>query len=633
MAHELPTDLDIHQYLKQHEHKELLRFLTCGSVDDGKSTLIGRLLYDSKMVYEDQLAAVKNASIKHGTTDTDFDPALLTDGLRAEREQGITIDVAYRYFSTTRRKFIIADTPGHEQYTRNMATGASTCDLAIILIDARHGVLTQTRRHSFIVSLLGIKHVIVAVNKMDLADWSEERYEEIKAQYSGFVAGLGIPDVRFVPMSALLGDNVVHTSGHMPWYGGGSMMHLLETVHIASDRNLQDFRFPVQYVNRPSLDFRGFCGTVASGVIKPGDAVMALPSRRRSTVARVVTYDGDVEEAFAPQAVTLTLADEIDISRGDMIVHVDNVPRVGSELDATVVWMADEPLTPGKSYIVKQTTNKAPAVISELRYRINVNTLQREEADQLALNEIGRCRISLAHPIVYDPYDDNRGTGAFIIIDRVTNGTVGAGMISAQSGADGGGVFDAYDTRATVDRIVRTSEVAADQRKARLGHGPATVWLTGPTGSGKRSLAYALEKRLFDRGVHAVVVDGYAARYGLNIDLERDDENAGENVRRVAEVARMFNAAGLVAICACLSPTATGRQWARAIITRDEGAPFIEAYLSAPHDLSADRAQDADPLEPAYESPESSDLTVPTHELSLDDSVERLLTALETAAF
>ncbi|MFT7623729.1 MAG: bifunctional enzyme CysN/CysC, partial [Myxococcota bacterium] len=428
-------ETDIRAYLAQHERKELLRFLTCGSVDDGKSTLIGRLLYDSKMIYEDQLAAVKDASIKHGTTDTDFDPALLTDGLKAEREQGITIDVAYRYFSTARRKFIIADTPGHEQYTRNMATGASTCDLAIILIDARHGVLTQTRRHSFIVSLLGIRHVLVAVNKMDLVDWSESRFEEIQAQYRAFIADLDLPDVRFVPMSALLGDNVVNVSEHMPWYHGGSLMELLETVHIASDRNLQDFRLPVQYVNRPNLDFRGFCGTIGSGIVRPGDEVVALPSGRRSRVKQVLGPDGEAAEAFAPQAVTLTLEDEIDVSRGDLLCHADRQPSIGTRFQAIVVWMADQPMTAGAQYLIKQATSVGPGVVTALKHRVDVNTMAHEETTQLGLNEIGEVEVSLARPIAYDPYRINRSTGAFIFIDRITNGTVGAGMIVGAAAA------------------------------------------------------------------------------------------------------------------------------------------------------------------------------------------------------
>lgn len=390
-------ETDILGYLKQHENKELLRFLTCGSVDDGKSTLIGRLLYDSKMVYEDQLAAVKNASGKYGTTGTDFDPALLTDGLREEREQGITIDVAYRYFSTAKRKFIIADTPGHEQYTRNMATGASTCDLAIILIDARHGVQVQTRRHSFIASLLGIKHVVVAINKMDLVDFSEEVYEQIKADYTEFAGKLELPDIQFVPMSALNGDNVVNPSEHTPWYNGGTLMHILENVHIASDRNLIDFRFPVQYVSRPDLNFRGFAGTIASGVVRPGDDIMALPSRKMAKVKRIVTMDGDLDEAYAPLAPTIVLDREIDVSRGDMLVHPNNVPKVDQAFEAMVVWMTEDALVEGKQYMIKAGTSTATGIVSNLRYRMDVNTMHKQDADQLELNEIGRVVMDLSH--------------------------------------------------------------------------------------------------------------------------------------------------------------------------------------------------------------------------------------------
>ncbi len=420
---------DINAYLQQHENKELMRFLTCGSVDDGKSTLIGRLLYDSKMIYEDQLAAIERDSKIHGTTGGGFDPALLTDGLKAEREQGITIDVAYRYFSTAKRKFIIADTPGHEQYTRNMATGASTADLAIILIDARHGVLTQTKRHSFITSLLGIRHVLVAVNKMDLVGFSQDVYDQIRRDYKDFAARLDLPDLHFMPLSALHGDNVVDPSKNMPWYQGNTLMNFLETVYIGSDRNLEDFRFPVQYVNRPHLDFRGFCGTIASGIIRQGDEVMALPSRKISRVKSIVTFDGELPEAFAPLSITLTLEDEIDVSRGDMLVRPGNVPRLEPRFDAMVVWMAEEPMAVGKPYLFKHTTKQVTGAISSLRYQVDVNTLHRRDSETMNLNEIGRCAITLSQPIAFDSYRRNRATGAFIIIDRITNRTVGAGMI------------------------------------------------------------------------------------------------------------------------------------------------------------------------------------------------------------
>ena len=405
---------DINAYLEQHERKELLRFITCGSVDDGKSTLIGRLLYDSKMIYEDHLAKLKKDSAVHGTTGGDFDPALLTDGLKAEREQGITIDVAYRYFSTQKRKFIIADTPGHEQYTRNMATGASTADLAIILIDARHGVLTQTKRHSFIVSLLGIKHVLVAINKMDLVEFGQERFEEIRDEYKQFASRLDIPDLHFIPISALMGDNVVDPSENMQWYNGSTLMNFLETVYIGSDKNLQDFRFPVQFVLRPNLDFRGFSGTISSGIIRQGDEVMVLPSRKTSKVKEIVTFDGNLEEAHAPLSVTLTLEDEIDCSRGDMIVRPGNVPKQRQKLDAMIVWMSEEAMVPGKQYMFKQTTKVATGSISTLRYQVDVNTLHRQDAPTINLNEIGRVSLSLSEPVIFDSYKKNRGTGCLL---------------------------------------------------------------------------------------------------------------------------------------------------------------------------------------------------------------------------
>ena len=472
---------DINAYLAQHERKELLRFLTCGSVDDGKSTLIGRLLYDSKMIYEDQLAAVQRDSAIHGTTGGDFDPALLTDGLKAEREQGITIDVAYRYFSTARRKFIIADTPGHEQYTRNMATGASTCDLAIILVDARHGVVEQTKRHSFITSLLGIKHVLVAINKMDLVDYSQEVFEQIKSDYAEFAARMSVEDLHFIPMSALLGDNVVEAGDNMPWYEGGTLMHMLETVHIASDRNLIDFRFPIQYVNRPNLDFRGFCGTVASGIVRKGDEVIALPSQKSSRIKEIVTMDGNVDEAFSPMSVTLTLEDEIDVSRGDMLVHPANMPRSEQKFDAMIVWMDEEPLVPGKQYAIKHTSKEVAGTVDTLRYRVDVNTLRRQDSPTLKLNEIGRCHLTLNQPIMYDGYRRNRGTGAFIVMDRLNNTTVAAGMILDRVTTDDQN--DYWDDASTNQHLrSSTVEVTLEERSARFGQSPLTILLTGLTG-------------------------------------------------------------------------------------------------------------------------------------------------------
>ncbi|WP_416397663.1 sulfate adenylyltransferase subunit CysN [Allohahella sp. A8] len=484
---------DILEYLKQHEQKELLRLLTCGSVDDGKSTLIGRLLHDSKMIYEDQLEAIKKDSAKSGNAGGKLDLSLLVDGLQAEREQGITIDVAYRFFSTAKRKFIIADTPGHEQYTRNMATGASTAQLAIILVDARYGVLTQTRRHTFIASLLGIRHVVVAINKMDLVDYSQARYDEIREDYLAFSRALRIPDLRFIPLSALDGDNVVDFSENMPWYkdlpGAEPLMHILENVAISDDRQLAEFRMPVQYVNRPNLDFRGFAGTIASGVVRAGDEIMALPSRRSSRVKSIVTYDGDLEEAFQNQAVTLTLTDEIDVSRGDVLVKKDHVPTVGSRLNANIVWMTDSPLVPGKQYAIKLGTTTTFGSVTRVLHQIDVNTLQQSNASQLGLNEIGLCELALTKPIVFDPYQRNHLMGAFIIIDRLTNVTVGAGMV---------------DSAVADSERLSDVPVAASEREARRGHASLLIEVQGPVAA---KLACTVERVLFEHGLMAVAID------------------------------------------------------------------------------------------------------------------------------
>ena len=487
MSHQsdlISTDIDA--YLAQHEHKELMRFLTCGNVDDGKSTLIGRLLHDSKMIYEDQLAAVQADSAKSGTTGTGkIDLALLVDGLQAEREQGITIDVAYRYFSTSTRKFIIADTPGHEQYTRNMATGASTCDLAVILIDARYGVQTQTKRHSFIVSLLGIKQIIVAVNKMDLMEYSEDTYNKIKQDYLEFTSTLDLGNIHFIPMSALDGDNVVNPSENMPWFTGKPMMETLNTVKISTDRNFADARLPVQYVNRPNLDFRGFCGTVASGVFHKGDEITVLPSGKSSKIKSIVTYDGDIDEAFTAMAVTLTMEDEIDISRGDMIIGNSSItPIVADKFNASIVWMDEKSMVPGRQYVIKLATRAVSGSISSINYRIDVNTLEHHDTTELNLNEIASCTVSVNAPVVFDGYKANKGTGAFIIIDRLSNVTVGAGMITGES--------DGEDL----------TQVSADDRAARFNQKATTVILTG---ANNQDIAYQLERKLFDTG-HAVTV-------------------------------------------------------------------------------------------------------------------------------
>jgi bifunctional enzyme CysN/CysC/sulfate adenylyltransferase subunit 1 len=505
---------DILAYLKQHENKELLRFLTCGNVDDGKSTLIGRLLFDSKMIFEDQLAAIESDSVKHGTTGEKIDLALLVDGLAAEREQGITIDVAYRYFSTEKRKFIIADTPGHEQYTRNMATGASTCDLAIILVDARYGVQTQTKRHSFIASLLGIKNVVVAVNKMDLMGFDEGKFEQIKADYLSFAEELELANIQFVPLSALDGDNVVNRSERAPWYKGKTLMEILETVEINANRNLDNFRFPVQYVNRPNLDFRGFCGTVASGIIRPGDKITALPSGKESSVKAVVTAEGNQQEAFAGQAVTLTLEDEIDISRGDMIVKSDDQPLTANTINADIVWMAEDSMKPGKQYNMKFASAQNTGSISSVHHRVDVNTMEKFNADDLKLNEIGLCEVTLNKTVAFDPYKKNRASGAFIIIDRSTNVTVGAGMIvgaADESGSD------------------QLTAVSSQEKANRFDQKAASIVLTG---SNKHVLAGGIDRKLFALGKAAALVS-------------KDD--IGDN--NPEDIACIIKQAGLIAIC------------------------------------------------------------------------------------
>ena len=489
MSHQsdlISTDIDA--YLAQHERKELLRFLTCGNVDDGKSTLIGRLLHDSKMIYEDQLAAVQADSVKSGTTGAGkIDLALLVDGLQAEREQGITIDVAYRYFSTATRKFIIADTPGHEQYTRNMATGASTCDLAIILIDARYGVQTQTKRHSFIASLLGIHHIIVAVNKMDLVDYSETTFNKIKQDYLNFTASLDLQDITFIPMSALDGDNVVNPSDFMPWFAGMPLMEALNSIEIANDRNFSDARFPVQYVNRPNLDFRGFCGTVASGIFKKGDLITALPSGKSSKIKSIVSYDGELDHAFAPMAVTLTLEDEIDVSRGDMLIGTEHSSAtVSDKFKATIVWMAENALAPGRQYVIKLATRSVSGSIAMIHHRIDVNTLEHHDATELHLNEIGSCTVSVNAPVVFDAYKTHKHTGSFIIIDRLSNSTVGAGMIT-------GGIEQE-----------NLQPVSAEERAARFSQTATAIALNGSTA---KDVAYQLERKLFDNGHAATVLE------------------------------------------------------------------------------------------------------------------------------
>ena len=620
---------DISEYLNRHETKDLLRILTCGSVDDGKSTLIGRLLYDSHMIYEDQLEKVAKDSKVYGTTDADFDPALLTDGLKAEREQGITIDVAYRYFSTDKRKFIIADCPGHEQYTRNMATGASTCNLAVILIDARYGVITQTKRHSFICSLLGIKHVIVAVNKMDLVDWSEETYNRIVDQYNAFVARLNFSDIHFIPMSALKGDNVVEHSEHLAWYDGPTFLHHLENVNISTDRNLIDMRLPVQYVLRPNLDFRGFSGTMASGVVRVGDAVASLPSRQQSKIKAIYGPDGELDEAFAPQAITVTLEDEIDVSRGNMLVPVNNIPHIGNEFEAMVVWMHEEAAQSGKSYLIKHTSSMIPGVMSDIRYKVDVNTMKRdknvdeetEKVSALELNEIGRCHITLHRPIAFDSYERNRATGAFIIVDRLSNITIGAGMITDRIVSKPG-----HKKEPVSQNIVKSESLVseADRRKLLKQKG-ATIWLTGLSGSGKSTIAKHLERSLMDQGHLCYILDGDNVRHGLNRDLGFSMEDRRENIRRIAEVAALMNDAGVIVITSFISPYISDRAAAREVIG-DES--FVEVFVDTAIEVCEERdpkglykkARDGEiqqftGISDPYEAPQDAELTIDTQEL------------------
>ncbi|UZT79391.1 sulfate adenylyltransferase subunit CysN [Ectopseudomonas chengduensis] len=617
---------DILAYLAQHERKELLRFLTCGNVDDGKSTLIGRLLHDSKMIYEDHLEAITKDSKKVGTTGDDIDLALLVDGLQAEREQGITIDVAYRYFSTAKRKFIIADTPGHEQYTRNMATGASTCDLAIILIDARYGVQTQTKRHSFIASLLGIKHIVVAVNKMDLKDFDQGVFEQIKADYLAFAEKINLraTTLEFVPMSALKGDNVVNRSERSPWYTGQSLMEILETVEVAGDRNFDDLRFPVQYVNRPNLNFRGFAGTLASGVVRKGDEVMALPSGKTSKVKSIVTFEGELEHAGPGQAITLTLEDEIDVSRGDMLVHADNRPQVTDSFEAMLVWMGEEPMLPGKKYDIKRATSYVPGSIPSIVHRVDVNTLEQGAASELRLNEIGRVKVALDAPIALDGYEYNRTTGAFIIIDRLTNGTVGAGMIIADPVAHGGGQHG------------RLAHVSTEERASRFGQQPATVLFSGLSGAGKSTLAYAVERKLFDMGRAVYVLDGQNLRHDLNKGLPQDRAGRAENWRRAAHVARQFNEAGMIALAAFVAPDAEGREQAKALIGAER---LVTVYVQASPQICRERdpqglyAAGGDNIPGEgfpYDVPLDADLVIDTQAQSVEEGVKAVLDLLRS---
>ncbi|HEX2081303.1 MAG TPA: sulfate adenylyltransferase subunit CysN [Longimicrobium sp.] len=627
------------------QEMDLLRLATAGSVDDGKSTLIGRLLYDTKSIFEDQLLALEGATRRRGEDGINL--ALLTDGLRAEREQKITIDVAYRYFATPRRKFIIADTPGHVQYTRNMVTGASTAELAIVLVDARRGVLTQSRRHGFIASLLRIPHVVVAVNKMDLVDFREEVYAAIVEEYTDFAEKLGIKDLTFIPISALQGDNVVHRSERMPWYDGATLLHHLEHVNVGADRNLVDFRFPVQHVIRPHQDFRGFAGRVASGTVAPGEEVVVLPSGIRTRIRAVETADGPLPEAAEGDSVVLTVEDEVDIGRGDMIVRSMNLPTVATRFDAMMCWMADEPLDPGTPYVIQHTSRTARAFVTRIVYRMDVDTLHREEADRLGLNDIGRVEVSTSVPVFYDAYQLNRATGSFILVDPYSNATVAAGMIRGPVQTADELFGPAQPAQEAAPAPVSPGvtwegwNVPRAEREARNGHGAAVVWLTGLSGAGKTTIARAVERRLFAQGCQTMLLDGDQLRHGLNGDLGFSPEDRAENVRRAGEVARLFFEAGAIVLCTFVSPYAGDRARVRALLP--EGA-FLEVHVDAPLEelrrrdpkgLYAGSASGAvaglTGVAAPYEAPESPELRIDTSAVEVEEAVAQVLARLRAA--
>lgn len=544
----------------------LLRFMTCGSVDDGKSTLIGRLLWDSNLVSDDQLASLESESKRVGTQHGEIDYALLVDGLQAEREQGITIDVAYRFFATDKRKFIVADAPGHEQYTRNMATGASTADLAVIMIDARKGVLTQTMRHSYILSLLGIRKVILAINKMDLVDYSEAQFDDIKIQYTAFSGPLGFEEVVPIPMSALKGDNVLHRSMNMIWYQGPTLMNHLETVVIHQDARIKPFRMPVQWVNRPHLDFRGFSGTIVSGTVRPGDPVVVPSSGQMSAVERIVTFDGDVDNAGAGQAVTLTLQDEIDVSRGELLSDPCTRPTTADQFEAKLIWMHEEPLLPGRHYVLKVGFQTRAAQVSALKYKVNVNTLEHLATKTLELNDVGICNLSLDHPITFDPYLENRHTGSFILIDRFTNATIAAGMID-------------FALRRSDNIHWQSVDIHKAARAQLKGQKPFVLWFTGLSGAGKSSIANLVEKKLHSLGRHTYLLDGDNVRHGMNRDLGFTDADRVENIRRVSETAKLMIDAGLIVLVSFISPFRSEREMARLMV---EDREFLEVFIDTP---------------------------------------------------
>ncbi|WP_303856329.1 sulfate adenylyltransferase subunit CysN [Salinicola salarius] len=615
---------DIDRHLREHESKGLLRFITCGSVDDGKSTLIGRLLHDSRMIREDQLAAVTRDSRLRGSVGGQVDLALLVDGLQAEREQGITIDVAYRFFSTDKRKFIIADTPGHEQYTRNMATGASTASLAVILIDARYGVQLQTRRHSFICDLLGIRHFMIAVNKMDLVDYSEARFQEIVADYRDFADRLNVTDVRFLPISALNGDNVVNPSSDMRWFDGAPLLTQLELIEVMSVQNLHELRFPVQYVNRPNLHFRGYCGTLAAGAVEVGSEIRVEPSGKRSTVARIVTNDGDLNVAYPGQSVTLTLHDEIDISRGDTLVAANSNIEPCTAFTADVVWMHETPLMLGHEYEIKAGTRIVPGRVVRIVYQVDVNTMARSAADTLGLNGIARCQIEVTQPLVLDSYQRSPETGNFIFIDKLSNLTVGAGM-----------VVDALN----VGHIVWHDMAVTKRRRAeRNRQKPSIIWFTGLSGAGKSTVADALERQLFGMGYNTYLLDGDNVRHGLCRDLGFSDEDRQENIRRIGEVAKLMVDAGMVTLVSFISPFRDDRRMIRNLV---EDGEFIEVFVNTPLSVCEQR----DPkglyrqarrgeisqftgISSPYEAPESPEVEIDTSAYDLEETVGRLIAAL-----
>jgi bifunctional enzyme CysN/CysC len=616
------ADEDVAARFAEEERKSLLRFITCGSVDDGKSTLIGRLLYESKTIFEDHWRTLARDSARVGTRQGQIDFALLVDGLAAEREQGITIDVAYRFFSTHRRKFIVADTPGHEQYTRNMVTGASGADLAVVLVDARKGVLVQTRRHSFLVSLLGIRHVVLAVNKMDLVDFDEQRFNAIVDDYRAFATRIGLGDVTAIPLVAVDGDNIVERSTRMPWYQGQTLIQCLEQIDVESDVAHRPLRMPVQWVNRPNAEFRGFAGSIASGIARLGDAVRVLPSGRTTRIHRIVTADGDLQEASAGRAVTLTLEDEVDVSRGDVIAATDAAPESATQFQATIIWMHEEPLLPARSYLLKIGSVTANATMMPIRHRINVNTLEKLAAETLELNDIGVCELQVDRPVVFEPYADSRTLGGFILIDRMTFNTVGAGLLS-------------FALRRAQNLHWQALDVTKPLRAALKGQKPAVLWLTGLSGAGKSTIANLVEKRLAAEGRHTYLLDGDNVRHGLNKDLGFTEQDRVENIRRVSEVARLMVDAGLIVLVSFISPFRAERGAARALFGEGE---FLEVFV----DTSLAEAERRDVkglygkarrgelknftgIDSPYEAPEKPELRIDTQQVSAEQAADLIV--------